>query len=104
MSPNEIRTLVGAVVNPANETKQIMSLIQDRVAALTTKLSSLHMHPYDILRGYKECWWSAIKYVSPSLKFFQQSSMLIQFHHSLLPQIKVNRNFKCALIPISPDF
>ena len=51
--PNETRTLVGATVNPANETKQIISLFQDKVSALTTTLNSLHMSPCDTLLRHK---------------------------------------------------
>ena len=50
---NETRTLVGAAVNPAKETKQIISLFQDKVSALTTTLNSLHMSPCDTLLSYK---------------------------------------------------
>ena len=45
MSPNETRMLVGSTVNPANETKKIMPLFQDRLLVLTTKLNSLQMSP-----------------------------------------------------------
>ena len=74
--PNETRTLVGAAVNPANETKQIISLFQDKVAALTTTLNSLHMSPCDILLGYKVYWWPAIKYMAPALNLSQHSNIL----------------------------
>ena len=39
MPLNETRTLVGVVVSPANETKQIASSLQVRVVTLTTKFT-----------------------------------------------------------------
>ena len=53
---NETSTHVGAVVNPANETKKIISLFQDKVVTLTTTFNSLHMSPCNILLGYKVYW------------------------------------------------
>ena len=100
--PNETRTLVGAAVNPSNETTQIISLFQDKVAALTTTLNYLHMSPCDVLLGHKFYWCPDIKYTSPDLNFSQQINVLRQFNCSLLPSIKVNRNLPMALIPISP--
>ena len=67
MPQNETRTLVGAVVNLAIENKQIVSLFQDKVAALTTTLNSLHVSPCDMLLGHKVYWWCSIKHMSPSL-------------------------------------
>ena len=89
-------------MNPAKETKQIIFLFQDQVAALTTTLNSLQMSPCDMLLGCKVYWWPAIKYMALALILSQQSNVLRQFHRSLLPRIKVNRNFPVDLIPISP--
>ena len=62
------------------------------------------MSPCDILLGHKVHWWPSIKHMAPTLHISQQSNMLRQFHRSLLPRVKFNRNFSCVLIPISLDF
>ena len=67
MPQNETRTLVGAVVNLAIENKQIVSLFQDKVAALTTTLNSLHTSPCDILLEHKVYWWSAVEHMALAL-------------------------------------
>ena len=54
--PNETRTLVDTAVNPVNESKQIISIFQDKVTAPTSKLNSLHMSPCDIILGYTIHW------------------------------------------------
>ena len=92
MPPNGTRMLVATEVNPANETKQIISLFQDKVAALTTTLNHLHMSHYDILRSYKVYWCPSIKHMTPTLNSSQKSNVLRHFHRSLLPRIKVNKN------------
>ena len=55
MPPNETITLVGAAVNPANETNRIVNLFQDKVAVLIITLNSLSMSPCDALISYKAC-------------------------------------------------
>ena len=67
MLPNETRTLVGSVVIPAKETKQIVSLIQDRVAVLATKLNILHMPSCDVLFSHKYHRWKTTKNMAPDL-------------------------------------
>ena len=42
------------------------------------------------------------KHTTSALYISQQSNVLGQFHRSLLPRIKVNRNFPLALIHINP--
>ena len=54
--PNETRKLVGAMVNPANESKHVVLIFQYKVAALASKLNSLLMHPCDVLIGHKVHW------------------------------------------------
>ena len=102
MPTNETRTLVGAAVNIATETKQSITLFQDKVALLTTALNSLIMTHCDMLLGYKVYWWSDIKHMDTDLYLSQKNNMLIRFHRSLLPRIKLNRKFPLALIPIAP--
>ena len=104
MPPNETRTIFDVAVNPANETKQIIYLFKDKVAALTTTLNSLHVSCCNMLLVYKVYWWTTIKYVAPYLNLSKQSNVLSKFHHTLPIRIKVNRNFQVALIPISPTF
>ena len=76
MSPNETRTLVGSAVNPANETKKIISLFQDKVAALTTTLNSSHICLCDMLLEYDVYWWPTIKSMAPDLNLSQQINVL----------------------------
>ena len=104
MPPNETRTIVGAAVNPANETNQIISLSQDKVIALTTTLNSLHMSHCDMLLGYKVYLWTSIKCMAPFLNLSQHSKVFRKFHNSLFLCIKVCINFPVALIPISLAF
>ena len=42
--------------------------------------------------------------MSPVLHLSQKNSALRQFHRSLLPRVKVNRNFPLELRPIDPAF
>ena len=91
-------------MNPNNETKQIISLFQYKVAALTTTINSLHMCTCDTILGYAVYWWTSIKHMAPAHNLSQQSDALMQFHRSLIPRIKVNINFPVALIPIYPAF
>ena len=38
--------------------------------------------------------------MDPAINLSQQSIVLGQFHHILLPRVKVNRNFQVALMPV----
>ena len=53
---------------------------------------------------FKVCWCTAINYMDPALHISHQSNILRQLYRSFLPHIKVNRNFLCVIILISPDF
>ena len=53
MPPNETKTLVGAIVNLANEKNHIITLFQDKVAAFTTTFNSLIISLCDMLLDYK---------------------------------------------------
>ena len=81
-----------------------MSLFQDKVTAQATRLNSLHISSSNILLGYRVCWQPIIKHVDPTLHLSQQSKIIKQFRRILLPCIKVNRNFPCAVIPIALAF
>ena len=65
------------------------------------------MSPCDILLGYRGHWWPAIKHMDSTLHLSQnkiKKTFSDSSENILLPRIKVNRHFPCALIPIALAF
>ena len=92
--PTKTRTLVRAAVNSFNNNTEIITLFQEKIAALIFKLHQILLPLYEILFGYKIYWWLAIKYIALALTLSPSRNILGEFHRVLLLWIKVNRNFQ----------
>ena len=74
--PNESRTLVGVLTNPANKNTLIESLFKKKLAEYDATLTSCTLSPTNIMEGYYKFLWSSIKYIALALTLNPTSNIL----------------------------